>query len=64
MFNQLERAYSPHEKMPLGWYAATTLVFSSIAVSDFLHVFYEERRTQSNVLTLREEKLEQQSAAN
>lgn len=32
-------------------------LFSVIAISDFLHVFYEEKRTRSNVLTLREEKM-------
>jgi hypothetical protein len=34
--------------------------FSAVALADFLHVFYEHTRTRSNVLTLREEKLEQQ----
>jgi hypothetical protein len=29
--------------------------FSVIAISDFLHVLYEERRTHANVLTLQEE---------
>jgi len=33
---------------------------SSIALADFLHVFYEGSRTRANVLTLREEKLERQ----
>jgi len=32
--------------------------FSSVALADFLHVGYERARTEENVLTLREEKLE------
>jgi hypothetical protein len=35
--------------------------FSTLALSDFLHVLYEERRTQANVLTLTEEKMDRQS---
>lgn len=34
--------------------------FSALAISDFLHVVYESQRTTTNVLTLREEKLERQ----
>jgi hypothetical protein len=38
-------------------------LFSSITISDFLHVLYEEKRTHSNVLTLQEEKLDRKQAA-
>jgi hypothetical protein len=37
--------------------------FSSLALSDFLHVAYEEKRTHSNVLTLREEKMDRKPQA-
>jgi len=33
-------------------------LFSVVAVSDFLHVFYEENRTRENVLTLEEDRLD------
>jgi hypothetical protein len=37
-------------------------LFSAVTIADFLHVFYEAKRTDENVLTLKEEAMEKQAS--